>query len=348
MFLRAEYREPWTYESHDRAGHGATCCVPAPTGSCCSTSSRRGSLLGLGRATATSTGRRRATSSCCPTATSTGWAASSDGRASCRSRRSCRRRRGRRCRCCATAGRRADRCRVRLPAQPRSAVRPGAAGVPAGVRRAPPTGPAAQWVRANIEYALAQPTSTGALERSRRGCPSCCWSRCSGCTWRRRRRPNSGWSAALRDPVLAPALAALHADPERKWTVAELARESRWCRGRCWTRGSARCSGARRSGTSPSGGCTWPQDLLATTDLGVARGRPPRRLRRRRRRSAGRSSAVVATRRASGGRGARRRSETSYGRRVRAPTTRSAIPETAMIGPMIAHIVTPVMALPAR
>jgi AraC-like DNA-binding protein len=32
-----------------------------------------------------------------------------------------------------------------------------------------------------------------------------------------------GWLAALRDPVLAPALALLHATPERKWTVAELA-----------------------------------------------------------------------------------------------------------------------------
>ena len=29
----------------------------------------------------------------------------------------------------------------------------------------------------------------------------------------------SGWLAALRDPVLAPALALLHADPARKWTV---------------------------------------------------------------------------------------------------------------------------------
>jgi AraC-like DNA-binding protein len=32
-----------------------------------------------------------------------------------------------------------------------------------------------------------------------------------------------GWLAALRDPVLAPALALLHDSPERKWTVAELA-----------------------------------------------------------------------------------------------------------------------------
>ncbi len=34
-----------------------------------------------------------------------------------------------------------------------------------------------------------------------------------------------GWLAALHDPVLAPALALLHGDPARRWTVAELAAE---------------------------------------------------------------------------------------------------------------------------
>jgi AraC-like DNA-binding protein len=32
-----------------------------------------------------------------------------------------------------------------------------------------------------------------------------------------------GFLAALRDPVLGPALALLHSSPERKWTVADLA-----------------------------------------------------------------------------------------------------------------------------
>jgi AraC-like DNA-binding protein len=35
-----------------------------------------------------------------------------------------------------------------------------------------------------------------------------------------------GWLAALRDPVLAPALAMLHREPERSWTVADLASEA--------------------------------------------------------------------------------------------------------------------------
>jgi AraC-like DNA-binding protein len=36
----------------------------------------------------------------------------------------------------------------------------------------------------------------------------------------------TGWLHALRDPVLAPALAAIHASPERKWNLVSLAREA--------------------------------------------------------------------------------------------------------------------------
>ena len=35
-----------------------------------------------------------------------------------------------------------------------------------------------------------------------------------------------GWAKAIRDPVLAPALAAIHGAPERKWSVATLAAEA--------------------------------------------------------------------------------------------------------------------------
>ena len=35
-----------------------------------------------------------------------------------------------------------------------------------------------------------------------------------------------GWLAALRDPVLVPAMKAIHRAPERKWTVADLATEA--------------------------------------------------------------------------------------------------------------------------
>jgi AraC-like DNA-binding protein len=36
----------------------------------------------------------------------------------------------------------------------------------------------------------------------------------------------TGWLSALRDPVLAPALAAIHSFPERKWNLLALAREA--------------------------------------------------------------------------------------------------------------------------
>jgi len=35
-----------------------------------------------------------------------------------------------------------------------------------------------------------------------------------------------GWLAALRDPVLAPAMRVIHAVPDRRWTVAALAARS--------------------------------------------------------------------------------------------------------------------------
>jgi len=37
---------------------------------------------------------------------------------------------------------------------------------------------------------------------------------------------DAGWLAGLRDPVVGPALAVLHEDPARAWTLAELAREA--------------------------------------------------------------------------------------------------------------------------
>ncbi len=37
---------------------------------------------------------------------------------------------------------------------------------------------------------------------------------------------DTGWLAALHDPVVAPALAAIHGDPARKWALADLAREA--------------------------------------------------------------------------------------------------------------------------
>ena len=89
----------------------------------------------------------------------------------------------------------------------------------------PPAGPAADWLRATVAYALeqAEKSPLGAdavpvrlpelllievLREHLASAPA----------------RDRGWMAALHDPVLNPALAALHADPARKWTVPDLAR----------------------------------------------------------------------------------------------------------------------------
>jgi transcriptional regulator GlxA family with amidase domain len=78
-----------------------------------------------------------------------------------------------------------------------------------------------------------------------------------------------GWLAALHDPVLQPALAALHAAPEQKWTVTELARAAAVSRSGLDERFR------QVLGRSPIRYLTeWrmhlADDLLTSTDLGVA------------------------------------------------------------------------------
>ena len=80
----------------------------------------------------------------------------------------------------------------------------------------------------------------------------------------------SGWIAALRDPVLAPALSLLHAAPERGWTVAQLATEAAVSRSLLDERFR------QVLGLAPIRYLTeWrmhlAEELLATTDLGVGR-----------------------------------------------------------------------------
>jgi AraC-like DNA-binding protein len=77
-----------------------------------------------------------------------------------------------------------------------------------------------------------------------------------------------GWLAALHDPVLAPALALVHGDPARRWTVADLAAEVAVSR--------SVLDGRFRQvlGRSPIRYLTeWrmhlAEELLDTTDLGV-------------------------------------------------------------------------------
>jgi AraC-like DNA-binding protein len=128
----------------------------------------------------------------------------------------------------------------------------------------------AEWVRANIEYALTQADASPfgpdavptrlpelllveVLRHHLATAPAL----------------DHGWLAALRDPVLQPALSALHAAPEQKWTVAALAHLSAMSR-------SAFDERFRHElGRSPIRYLTeWrmhlARDLLTSTDLSVA------------------------------------------------------------------------------
>ena len=90
----------------------------------------------------------------------------------------------------------------------------------------PRPGPAGDWVRASVEYAV---VATQASLAS----PSAGGARLSQLLFTEVLRQYledagddelTGWLAALRDPVVGPAIAQLHARPDRAWTVAELAR----------------------------------------------------------------------------------------------------------------------------
>lgn len=92
----------------------------------------------------------------------------------------------------------------------------------------PPDGAAQQWVQASIDYALQQtePAPAGGLQAPP---PRLCellvrevlrLHLTSAPSY------ESAWLSALRDPVLAPALAAIHGSPEQKWTVGSLAQEA--------------------------------------------------------------------------------------------------------------------------
>jgi AraC-like DNA-binding protein len=128
----------------------------------------------------------------------------------------------------------------------------------------------ADWVRANIDFALAQadasPLGPGAINTR---LPEMLLVEVLRQHLATAPVVEHGWLAALHDPVLKPALSALHAAPERKWTVADLARVS-----------AASRSGLDERfrqvlGRSPIRYLTeWrmhlAEELLASTDLGVA------------------------------------------------------------------------------
>ena len=139
---------------------------------------------------------------------------------------------------------------------------------PAFVVRVPP-GPAGGWIRASIDYALAAsaPSNLSGSPVVTR-LPALVLTEVLRLHLASAPAMDHGWLAALRDPVLAPALALVHGAPERKWTVGDLAAGAAVSRSLLDERFRAIL------GRSPIRYLTeWrmhlAQDLLATGDLGV-------------------------------------------------------------------------------
>ena len=104
---------------------------------------------------------------------------------------------------------------------------PGLGALPPVFVVSPSTPTAQAFVRANVDYALQQ-TSLVGTDRVQvsTDVPRLLLAEVLRIHLASAPAAQSGWLLALRDPVLAPALAALHADPGRKWSVPDLARAS--------------------------------------------------------------------------------------------------------------------------
>ena len=91
----------------------------------------------------------------------------------------------------------------------------------------PPAGPASEWVKASIEYAVQQTARVG-VDRfeAPSQVPELLLVEILKLHLANAPATDQGWARAIRDPVLAPALAAMHGTPNRKWSVASLAREA--------------------------------------------------------------------------------------------------------------------------
>lgn len=129
-----------------------------------------------------------------------------------------------------------------------------------------PEGAAAQWVQANIDYAMEQAAAAPGAVPTR--LPELLLVEMLKLHLATAPAVDVGLMAALRDPVLAPALAAIHSAPAHKWTVADLARAA------LVSKSLLDARFRQTLGRSPIRYLTdWrmhlAQDLLATTDLGI-------------------------------------------------------------------------------
>jgi AraC-like DNA-binding protein len=91
----------------------------------------------------------------------------------------------------------------------------------------PPAGPARDWVRASIEYAVQQTTQVAVdhFEAPTR-VSELLLAEILGLHLASAPAASHGLARASRDPVLRPALAAIHGSPAEKWSVGSLAQEA--------------------------------------------------------------------------------------------------------------------------
>ena len=133
----------------------------------------------------------------------------------------------------------------------------------------PPEGPAADWVQANVAYALERSeVDSGGSSIVMSRLPELLLVEVLRLHLASAPAAGEGWLAALNDPVLRPALSLLHSQPERGWTVADLAREA------AVSRSVLDARFREVLGRPPIQYLTeWrmhlAEDLLATTDLNV-------------------------------------------------------------------------------
>jgi transcriptional regulator GlxA family with amidase domain len=131
-----------------------------------------------------------------------------------------------------------------------------------------PTGAAATWVESSLAYALEASEGFESDSQILTRLPALILAEVLRIHLESAPAVDHGWLAALRDPVLAPALSELHRAPDRKWTVADLAAAGNVSRSLLDARFR------EVLGRSPIRYLTdWrlhvAKDLLATTSLGV-------------------------------------------------------------------------------
>lgn len=90
----------------------------------------------------------------------------------------------------------------------------------------PPEGSARRWMEASIDYAVEgwSPMLNDDILATR--LPELLLTEVLALHLATAPTADTGWIAALKDPVLAPALGAIHTEPGRKWTVTDLAAEA--------------------------------------------------------------------------------------------------------------------------